>query len=121
MSIKNRRVAADPSHMATSVRQLLEQTTFEIDRPDALDREAVLHSLSKYSMARIRGVVDHDAIVAAKQRLAEVFSSDLDRPSLGEDPQELKDNFQKLSIGGAQGYGVYRPRCLRTLYNPIWA
>ena len=107
--------------MSFTVQELLSQTTFDIDRPEDLDREAVLHSLSKYSLARIRGVVDHEAIVQGKARLAERFSADDDRPSLGEDPQELKDNFQKLSIGGAQGYGVYRPRCLRTLYNPIWA
>ncbi len=107
--------------MKLTVQTLMERTSFEIDRPSALDREAVLHALSKYSIARIRGVVDHEAIVQARQRLADRFSSADDRPSLGEDPQSLKDNFQKLSIGGAQGYGVYRPRCLRTIYNPIWA
>lgn len=107
--------------MKTTVQELLAQTTFEIDRPADLDREAVLHALAKFSLARIRGVIDHEAIVRARQRIAEHFSAERDRSSLGEDPQELKGNFQKLSIGGAQGYGVYRPRCLRTLYNPIWA
>ena len=104
-----------------SVKELLAETTFQIDRPEDLDREAVTHALSKYSLARITGVVDHEAIVQAKARLADVFSAENDRASLGEDPQSLKENFQKLSIGGAQGYGVYRPRCLRTIYNPIWA
>jgi len=107
--------------MKISIQELLAETTFEIERPGDLDREAVLHALGKYSLARIRGVVEHDAIVRARACLAERFSADDDRASLGEDPQALKDNFQKLSIGGAQGYGVYRPRCLRTLYNPIWA
>lgn len=107
--------------MPISVQELLDQTTFDIDRPEDVDREAVVHALSKYSMARIRGVVDHEAVLRAKARLEEVFSADDDRASLGEDPQELKGNFQKLSIGGAQGYGVYRPRCIRTIYNPIWA
>jgi len=107
--------------MKTTVQALLRETTFEIEQPGDLDRDAVLHALSKYSLARVRGVVDPQTIVRARARIAEHFSAARDRASLGEDPQELKDNFQKLSIGGAQGYGVYRPRCLRTLYNPIWA
>ena len=107
--------------MKITTRELLEETTFQIDRPEDLDREAVGAALSKYSLARITGVVDHEAIVQAKKKLAERFSAEDDHASLGEDPQSLKDNYQKLSIGGAQGYGVYRPRCLRTIYNPIWA
>ena len=107
--------------MKITVRELLAETTFEIDDPSDLDREAVLASLEKYSLARVRGVVDPAAIVRARAKLAERFSAADDRASLGEDPQELKGNYQKLSIGGAQGYGVYRPRCLRTLYNPIFA
>jgi hypothetical protein len=107
--------------MKMTVEELLAQTTFEIEAPADLDRDGVLHALSKYSLARIRGVIDPRAILAARERIASHFSAARDRASLGEDPQELKDNYQKLSIGGAQGYGVYRPRCLRTLYNPIWA
>lgn len=107
--------------MPITTREILEETTFQIDRPEDLDREAVIHALSKYSLARITGVVDHEAIVRARANLARRFSAADDHPSLGEDPQSLKQNFQKLSIGGAQGYGVYRPRCLRTIYNPMWA
>ena len=107
--------------MKITTEALLDETTFQIDRPEDVDREAVYHALSKYSLARITGVVDHDAVVRARGLLAERFRAEDDNASLGEDPQDLKGNYQKLSIGGAQGYGVYRPRCLRTLYNPMWA
>ena len=42
-------------------------------------------------------------------------------PRLKESPADIMDNFQKVSIGGAEHSGVYRPRCMRTFYNPIWA
>ncbi|MCG8587935.1 MAG: hypothetical protein MJE66_01450 [Proteobacteria bacterium] len=104
-----------------SLEALLEQTTFRASDPEALDVEAIHQTLEKHAFARIAGVVSPGEVEAARAKLHENFDAGRDRPSLGEDPQELKENFQKLSIGGAQGYGVYRPRCIRTLYNPIWA
>lgn len=100
---------------------MLERTTIEATGVDALDSDAVRASLEQHQFARISGLIAPEAILEAKELLKERFSSIADNPSVGEDPADLQDNFQKLSIGGAQGYGTYRPRCLRTIYNPIWA
>lgn len=107
--------------MPQSLKTLLQDVTVHAARPEDVDGDAVHEALTKHALAVVRGVVRPEEIVRSRTLLREHFDAGNDRPSLGEDPQELKGNFQKLAIGGAQGYGTYRPRCMRTLYNPIWA
>ncbi|QQR88948.1 MAG: hypothetical protein IPJ88_12045 [Myxococcales bacterium] len=107
--------------MGLSLQELLKATTFEAKDPSELDSKAMLQTMERYAFLRVRGVVAPEAVIKAKEAFKKRFSAKDDHPSVGEDPSALHDNYQKLSIGGAQGYGVYRPRCLRTIYNPIWA
>lgn len=107
--------------MALSLQELLERTTVKAERPEDLDPRALCRIMETYSFLRITGIVKPEAIHRSKAAFRENFSAANDHPSVGEDPQDLHRNYQKLSVGGAQGYGVYRPRCIRTIYNPLWA
>ncbi len=104
-----------------SLPELLDKTLLTATEPDDIDREKLATILNRYSFAVIRGIVDPNTVLAAKQRFTGLYSPDNDRPATGEEPHEIMDNFQKLSIGGAEHSGVYRPRCMRTFYNPVWA
>ncbi len=107
--------------MTLSLEELLAHTTVKAERLENLDRSRLLSIMEKYSFLRITGLVKPEAVLQAKEAFKKNFSAANDHPSVGEDPQDLRSNFQKLSVGGAQGYGVYRPRCIRTIYNPLWA
>lgn len=77
-------------------------------------------ALEKHSFARIGGLIQKEAIIEAKKRIHTNFDKLYDHASIGEDPKSIQKNFSKFSIGGSQKYGVYRPRCMRTIYNPMW-
>ena len=100
---------------------LLNRTTLEVSDPAEISMDRLADVLNEYSFAMIRGVIDGEVILEAKRRLAERYNPDNDSPAMGEHPKDIMGNFQKLSIGGAEHSGVYRPRCMRTYYNPIWA
>ena len=101
---------------------LKEKTTFKVSSID--DVKSLLPQmkacLEEYSFVRITGLIDKEKILSAKKKIDQHFNFMEDRASIGEDPKEIQRNFRKLSIGGAQQFGVYRPRCLRTIYNPLW-
>ena len=92
------------------------------DSPADIDRGMLADILNHYSFAIIRGLIDPDEILRCKKESSpRLYSPDNDNPATGEDPGDIMDNYQKLSIGGAEHSGVYRPRCMRTIYNPVWA
>jgi len=104
-----------------SLKELLEAAVINVDEPEDIPRDHLAELLNKYSFALIRGVIDPEVVKKAKKKLDESYSPDNDSPATGEHPSDIMGNFQKLSIGGAEHSGVYRPRCMRTFYNPIWA
>ena len=106
---------------ALSLEELLERTMIRADSPTDIDRGMLADILNHYSFAVIRGLINPDEILAAKRKFAELYSPDNDNPATGEEPGDIMDNYQKLSVGGAEHSGVYRPRCMRTIYNPVWA
>ncbi len=100
--------------------EFIEATTIKLEKAEELTREKLFPIMEKYSFARLVGLIDPVEIEAAKLLLKKKFDSSQDRPGTGEEPGELKGNFQKLSIGGAAQSGVYRPRFMRSIYNPLW-
>ena len=104
-----------------TLKSLFEKTIFKINHPHEIDLEKLSFTLNTYSFAVIRGLIDPEHIVLAKSKLINLYASGSDHPATGENPSDIMTNFQKLSIGGAEHSGVYRPRCMRTFYNPIWA
>jgi len=117
MTAKKQTSPANPLHLE----ELLERTTIHARSPENINCGLLADILNRHSFAVIRGLVDPDNIVAAKKRFTELYSPNNDNPATGEDPSDIMDNYQKLSVGGAEHSGVYRPRCMRTLYNPVWA
>ncbi len=104
-----------------SLKEIFSAGMIEVEKPEEISRERLANLLNKYSFAVIRGIIDPNIIRQAKQKLKSIYNPDNDSPATGEHPSQIMDNFQKLSIGGAEHSGVYRPRCMRTFYNPIWA
>lgn len=113
--------AANQTHDPLPLEELVSLTTIEAAEPDAIDQQQLGAVLQQYSFAIIRGLISADEIRAAKARLRAAYTPDNDHPATGESPDQIMDNFQKLSIGGAEHSGTYRPRCMRTFYNPVWA
>ena len=109
--------AAQP---ALTLEELLEHTLIYAKSPADIPMDTLADTLNRYSFAVIRGVVDPDQIRHAKSLIREQYSPDNDAPATGESPDQVMTNFQKLSIGGAEHSGTYRPRCMRTFYNPLW-
>ncbi len=104
-----------------NIDEVLRATTVYADRPEDISTAQLAEILNQHNFAIIKGVIDPATIRDAKQKIRALYSQDDDHPATGEDPAQIMDNFQKLSIGGAEHSGVYRPRCMRTMYNPIWA
>ena len=99
----------------------VKESTIEISSIDELDSEWLNKTLKKYTFCIIKGLIDPETIRSSKLKIRAYHNPDNERPATGEHPDELMNNFQKLSIGGAEHSGVYRPRCMRTFYNPIWS
>ena len=100
---------------------MIEDCTLFAEHPSDISKGKLAEILNEHSFAIIQGIIQPKSIVRAKEKLRDHFSAANDHPATGEAPQELLSNFQKLSIGGAAHSGVYRPRCMRTFYNPLWA
>lgn len=101
--------------------ELISAALIEVDCIEDVELGTLQPLLDKYNFAIVRGLISPDTILAAKKKLRQRFSMHDDHAAKGEHPDSLKGNFQKLSIGGAEHSGRYRPRCMRTFYNPIWA
>ena len=99
----------------------IQKATFHASDINSLDFDSVNNALVDHSFAIIRGLIEPEVIQNAVKKIKNYHNAENDNPATGEAPEELMDNFQKLSIGGAEHSGVYRPRCMRTFYNPIWA
>jgi hypothetical protein len=103
------------------LRESVKRSTIFAERPEDIDFNRLKQVLTESTFAIIKGLIGPKAIRHAKSLFRGHFESSRDHAATGEDPRQLMDNFQKLSIGGAEHSGTYRPRCMRTLYNPIWA
>lgn len=108
-------------NVSARLRTAIDDSTIHIERAQDLDRVQLAEILNGTTFAIVSGIIDADAVRSGKKQIQEQFDSARDRAATGEHPSEIMDNFQKLSVGGAEHSGVYRPRCMRTLYNPVWA
>ena len=104
-----------------TLKQLMSECLVHASTPEEFELSSITPMLEKFNFAVIRGIVSETEVLNAKKLVRQEFDASRDRPATGETPQDLKTNFQKLSIGGAEQSGVYRPRCMRSLYNSPWA
>lgn len=120
-SIAEQNHCSDNAAGAVDIQAILQKTTIHVSRVEDISVTQLADILNTHSFAIIKGIIDPDDVRRAKQNIRKLYSQDNDNPATGEAPEDIMGNYQKLSIGGAEHSGVYRPRCMRTLYNPIWA
>ncbi|MCA9582819.1 MAG: hypothetical protein KC416_13565 [Myxococcales bacterium] len=104
-----------------SHQDLVQNATVQVDRIEDIDRSHLVEILKKYNFARITGLVKPEAAARSRELMRKRFRMEDDRATTGESHEEVKTNFQKISIGRARHGGVDRPRFMRCFYNPLWA
>lgn len=87
--------------------------------PDVI-RNAVQSALDPNNVIIIRGYFSAHEVSSGLLNLRKNFDPDKDAATVGETPDMVMRNFQKMNIGGIFNTKIYRPRFLRAVYNPIW-
>jgi hypothetical protein len=80
----------------------------------------VRRSLENSKAVIVRNVFSKNEILSALESFRENFDQNKDSATIGESPDRVMSNFQKLNVGGLFNTKIYRPRFLRAVYNPIW-
>ena len=80
-------------------------------------------TLAEQLVIRVRGLFDPDEMRAVKRGMASHFDCRNDRKHDPRDTEAIRQNFQKLQVGGIADLGQYRNlgRFLRMFFNPIFA
>jgi hypothetical protein len=80
---------------------------------------AARQSLEGNAFVCIRGLIDPPLIAQVKAALHARFRPEADQKLNPGYPHLIRQNFQRLFIGGTSKKNVTRPRFLRTFYNPL--
>jgi len=83
-------------------------------------RAAIQPALEQTNAIIVRGYFSGNEITQGLLGLRETFDPNRDSATVGETPDMVMKNFQKMNIGGIFNTKIYRPRFLRAIYNPIW-
>ena len=103
------------------VRSTFEENVFVVDSPSKTPVNQLNKVMERDTFACIRGVISKEETEEALKTLAVRFSRSNDSPSLGERPEQVRTNFQKLIVGGeSRTRSNDDARLFRVLYNPIW-
>lgn len=105
----------------TNIKEFIDSATICVDTVGGVKRSDILSILRDCRFCRISGLLSPDSIRRSRELLSQYFDPENDHPVYGDTPDDVQDNFQKLSIGRARHGGVDRPRFMRVFYNPIWA
>jgi hypothetical protein len=97
------------------------QPPFIVDEITKLDVDALLQAVGNQGYTAVRGLFSKSAMHAATVSIRAGFDAGRDRPGMGEKPSDVMQNFQKLIIGTGAQTNYYVPRCVRVIYNPLWA
>lgn len=98
---------------------LFHKNLIHIDSVNELDVNNVLSSLKSSGFCCIRGLISEDEIRKSRKVFISRFSSKLDSPSVGETPEDIQHNFQKLRVGISPAK-PQNSRLVRTIFNPLW-
>lgn len=104
----------------TAAESRLQANVFNISCPEAVPADAINARVDRDAFAAIRGIFSPDEMADVLRSIKAGFRADRDQPAIGEAPAAVMHNFQKLAIGGAGNHWDYRPRFMRTIYNPLW-
>jgi len=86
---------------------------------DPLFRD-IQESLQKNTFVCLRGLVDPKDVAQVKEALKNQFRPEADQKLDPGRPDLIRQNYQRLFVGGTGSRNVIRPRFLRTFYNPLW-
>ena len=103
-------------------KSLISQNFLTATTVESLSTQEILNLLKEYKFVCIRGLISPESVQISRQALRKNFNRNNDHPTLGESPDQVKTNFQKLSVGGVHSHhhrGGYA-RLVRTFYNPLW-
>lgn len=100
--------------------QILDEATIEASSIKDIDRRELTDRLDTLHLVRIRNLVSPEEIARARGLMRQNFDPSADHATTGESPEQVRRNFQKLSIGRARHGGVDRPRFMRCFYLPMW-
>lgn len=93
---------------------------FEVESVWDIPVENVEATVRSSGFAIIRGVASPDEVRAAMATAREAFDPDLDHPTVGEAPADVRGNFQKWSVGtGGTGRKVSYARMIRVIFTPF--
>lgn len=101
-------------------RRILDDATIDAPSIKDIDRGELLARLDTLHLVRIRNLVSRDEVARARELMSRNFDPSADQATTGESPEQVRLNYQKLSIGRARHGGVDRPRFMRCFYLPMW-
>lgn len=75
--------------------------------------------LQTHTFARVTGLFSREEVLAARAKVEARFDAKNDRKHDPKDAEAIRNNFQKLVVGGTRGTNAC-PRFLRMFYNPTF-
>lgn len=95
---------------------------FEVSSPEEIRLDAFVDAMERRTFACIRGLVAEQDMRDAHTRIVERFDRRLDQPAKGHSADAVRNNFQKVLLGGeSRAASNDDARCFRTCYTPFWA
>ena len=89
---------------------------------DDLPLEQFHEQMERDTFACIRGIFSREEVNACWNKMVELFSSENDHATYGQSPTAIRENFQRLNIGGESKRASHTDaRLFRVFYNPIWS
>ena len=103
------------------MKQRFQENIFSVNSPSQIPLAEFNKAMERNSFACIRGIVSPEEIEISLKLLASRFSKKNDHPGVGQSPDRVRTNFQKLNIGGeSRSRSNDDARLFRAFYNPIW-
>jgi hypothetical protein len=94
---------------------------FEVSSPLEIDLEAFSNAMEQRTFACIRGLISPQSMYDAYDRITERFDRSLDFPAAGQPPEAVRQNFQKINLGGeSRTANNDDARFFRAFYTPFW-
>ena len=98
----------------------IEGNIFEVNAPAEIPLDEFNRVMQRDTYACVRGLVSPEEIEESLKKLRARFSRSEDHPGYGEDPKQVRTNYQKLLVGGESRRHNNVARFFRAFYNPMW-
>ncbi len=100
----------------------VETDLIEASSPEEVPVDKLREVMAKNTFACIRGIVAEQEMLEALDKIKARFDPANDHAVAGNKPDSVRDNFQKMSVGGeSRTASNDDARLFRAFYNPIWS